>query len=112
MKAWLVGVKYVFFDEVSMLSCHDLFCLSHQMIQMTGVFDSPFGGLNMILAGDLAQLPLVIGREYSSLYSLTIRVQSNIHMSTARGFNQKGSLTPSDNSSDSTGEYKAEDTEQ
>lgn len=51
VKSRLEGVDYVFFDEVSMLS---------------------FGGLNMIFAGNFAQLPPVIGHEHSSLYSHTV----------------------------------------
>ena len=36
------------------------------------ILDSPFGRMNMIFAGDFAQLPPVIGREHASLYSRTV----------------------------------------
>ena len=61
LRAWLVGVEYVFFDEVSMLACRDLFRLSLQMIRITGDDQLPFGGMNMIFAGDFAQLPPPFG---------------------------------------------------
>ena len=77
-RACLVGIEYVFFDEVSMLSCQDLFCLSLQMIQLTGDVNSSFGGYNMIFAGDFAQLPPVISRESAALYSRTVGGHSNI----------------------------------
>jgi hypothetical protein len=78
LRARLLGVEYVFFDEVSMLSCRDLFRLSLQLIRITGDVDSPFGGMNMIFAGDFAQLPPVIGRESAALYSRTVGARSNI----------------------------------
>ncbi|KAF8815885.1 hypothetical protein BYT27DRAFT_7078712, partial [Phlegmacium glaucopus] len=34
--------------------------------------EDPFGGLNMIFAGDFAQLPPAIGQEHASLYSRTV----------------------------------------
>ena len=35
---------------------------------MMNNFDAPFGGLNMIFAGNFAQLLPVISHEYASLY--------------------------------------------
>jgi len=78
IRAWLVGVEYVFFDEVSMLSCQDLFRLSLQMVWVTGDDESSFGGLNMIPAGNFAQLPPIIGRDNAALYSRTVGACSNI----------------------------------
>ena len=57
----LEGVQYIFIDEVSMISCHDLFRISAQLARATNGFDMPFGGINMIFAGDFAQLPPVKG---------------------------------------------------
>ncbi len=51
-------VKYVFIDEVSMISCTDLYKISAQLALLRNEADSPFGGMNMIFAGDFAQLPL------------------------------------------------------
>jgi hypothetical protein len=72
VKARLDGVDYIFEDEVSMLACHEMYKQSSQMAKATGVFDQPFGGINMIFAGDFAQLPPVGG---ASLYSDVVKTQ-------------------------------------
>ena len=72
IKARLMGVDYVFFDEVSMLSARDLYRINHQLAKVLGVSDKPFGGLNMVFSGDFAQLPPAIGGEKVSLYSRVI----------------------------------------
>jgi hypothetical protein len=75
----LLGVEYVFLDEVSMLSAHDLYKISSQIALAMNAPDMPFGGLNMVFAGDFAQLPPVPGGEYSSLYSRRIgTISSNL----------------------------------
>ena len=72
VKSRLEGVDYIFLDEVSMLSCRDLYLISARLSRVMNNLDTPFGGLNMIFAGDFAQLPPVIGQEHSSLYSRTV----------------------------------------
>ena len=72
VKSRLEGVDYIFLDEVSMLSCRDLYLISARLARIRNNLDTPFGGLNMIFAGDFAQLPPVIGQEHSSLYSRTV----------------------------------------
>ena len=72
VKSRLEGVDYIFLDEVSMLSCRDLYLISARLARVMNSLDTPFGGLNMIFAGDFAQLPPVIGQEHSSLYSRTV----------------------------------------
>ncbi len=62
----LEGVDYIFLDEVSMLACHAMYKISSQLAKALNIHDIPFGGLNMIFAGDFAQLPPVGG---TSLYS-------------------------------------------
>jgi hypothetical protein len=57
IRARLDGVDYIFLDEVSMISCHDLYKISAQAAKAHGVYDEPFGGINFIFAGDFAQLP-------------------------------------------------------
>jgi len=69
VKARLEGVDYIFLDEVSMLSCHDMYNISSKLAKAMNIYDNPFGGMNMIFAGDFAQLPPVGG---SSLYSRTV----------------------------------------
>ena len=72
IKAWLTGVDYVFFDEVSMLSARDLYRINSQLAKIMNVADKPFGGLNMVFSGNFAQLPPTIGGEKVSLYSRVI----------------------------------------
>ena len=72
IKAKLVGVEYVFLDEVSMLSARDLYRINLQLARVFEKADIPFGGLNIIFSGDFAQLPPAIGGEHVSLYSRSI----------------------------------------
>ena len=53
----LDGVDYIFLDEVSMISCRDMYKISAQAAKARVVYDEPFGGINFIFAGDFAQLP-------------------------------------------------------
>jgi hypothetical protein len=53
----LKGVEYIFIDEVSMIACNELYAISSKLSSVTQAHDLPFGGMNMILAGDFAQLP-------------------------------------------------------
>ena len=57
IRAKLDGVDYIFLDEVSMLSCHDMYKISSQCAKARGEYNEPFGGINFIFAGDFAQLP-------------------------------------------------------
>jgi hypothetical protein len=68
----LQGVDYIFLDEVSMLSCHDMYKISCQLCKVMNAPSVPFGGLNMLFAGDFAQLPPPLGGENVSLYSRVI----------------------------------------
>ena len=68
----LQGVDYVFMDEVSMLSAHDMFKISAQLCKVMNNPTTPFGGLSMLFAGDFAQLPPPMGGENVSLYSCVI----------------------------------------
>src|ERR1700692_1029594 len=71
----LDGVNYMFLDEVSMLSCHDLYNISAQLAKAFNEPDKPFGGLNMNFLGYFFQLPPVGGGESVSLYSGSIGTQ-------------------------------------
>ena len=72
LRARFEGVNYIFLDEVSMLSCHDMYRISSRLSKILNVSDLPFGGMNMLFAGDFAQLPPAIGQEHSALYSRTV----------------------------------------
>ena len=52
------GVDFLFNDEVSMIGCKLLYQISEALIKAKGN-NSPFGGINIIFAGDFAQLPPV-----------------------------------------------------
>jgi hypothetical protein len=62
----------MFLDEVSMLSYRDMYMISEWLARIMNNLDIPFGGMNMIFAGDFVQLPPVIGQENASLYSRTV----------------------------------------
>jgi PIF1-like helicase len=68
----LLGVEYIFLDEVSMLSARDLYKISSSLARALDRPDSPFGGMNMLFAGDFGQLPPAVGGERVSLFSRVI----------------------------------------
>jgi hypothetical protein len=77
VKSRLEGVEYVFLDEVSMLSARDMYKISHQLSCVLNIYDKPFGGMNIVFAGDFAQLPPAIGGENISLYSRFIGARAS-----------------------------------
>jgi hypothetical protein len=52
------GVDYLFVDEISMVGCAFLYEISHALSVAKGN-DLAFGGINVVFAGDFAQLPPV-----------------------------------------------------
>src|SRR5882762_4716898 len=70
VRSRLKNVEYIFIDEVSMLDCSNMYNISSQMSLALQISSEPFGGKNMIFAGDFAQLPPP--RRSPSLYSQTI----------------------------------------
>ena len=50
----LQKVDYVFMDEVSMLSCRDMHVIGNRLCKVKNNLSMPFGGMNMIFAGDFA----------------------------------------------------------
>lgn len=63
------GVGYILLDEHSMLDCRALCLISARCCDAIGYFEKPFGGINVILCGDFAQLPPVKGQ---TLYSRNV----------------------------------------
>jgi len=57
IRANLDGVDYIFLDEVSMMSCRDLYKISAQCAKARDVHGEAFGGISFVFAGDFAQLP-------------------------------------------------------
>jgi hypothetical protein len=74
----LDGVDYIFLDEISMVACHELYQISASLAKARNMTETPFGGLNMIFAGDFAQLKPVFG---SPLYSHTVGTSLDASMS-------------------------------
>lgn len=60
----------ILLDEISMVDCESLYNISAQLCLAMDVKDKPFGGMNIILAGDFAQLPPPGGKP--PLYSETV----------------------------------------
>lgn len=85
----LDGVDYIFLDEVSMLSCHDMYRICAQLAKAFNVHDKPFGGKNIVFSGDFAQLPPVGGRESSSLYSGSIGAYAHSRLTV---YNQESAI--------------------
>ena len=77
VRAHLQGVQYIFVDEVSMIACHELFKISARLAQIANVHNAPFGGFNVIFAGDFTQLPPVFG---SALYDQSMERYLDSHM--------------------------------
>ena len=58
--------------KISILSAHAMYKISAKLSKVLNMPDKPFGGKNMIFAGDFGQLPLPMGGEHVSLYSNSI----------------------------------------
>ncbi|KAK0472966.1 hypothetical protein IW261DRAFT_1570336 [Armillaria novae-zelandiae] len=70
VKEHLHSVDYVFLDEVSMLSCANMYRISSRLSLILNNGDVLFRGMNMIFAGDFTQLPPPMGGKSASLYGL------------------------------------------
>ena len=82
MVSRLRGVEYIFFDEVSMLSCSKLYAIATRLAKLNNNTTAPFGGMNMIFSGDFAQLPPVFEGSSYALYSGTVgAIQTDRHLS-------------------------------
>ena len=66
----MTWVKYIFVDKVFIISCRDIYIINKQLALSQANSDIPFGGMNIIFAGDFAQLPPVMAKP---LYDHTIR---------------------------------------
>ena len=66
-----------------MLSCKNLFAISKRLSTIQNCHDMPFGGINVVLCGDFAQLtpvkgvPLYSGDLFSDKSSMTTSDQEN-----------------------------------
>lgn len=85
----LTAVSYILIDEHSMLNCRMLCAISARCCEAMGVFEQPFGGLNVILCGDFAQLPPVKGYP---LYSKSVSLRQTPRQKVAEQENTIGKL--------------------
>jgi hypothetical protein len=69
-------LRDVFIDEISMVSCNALYSISTRLALCLGEPNEPFGGMNMIVAGDFGQLPPVNAKP---LYSPDSTVSPIMH---------------------------------
>ncbi|GFU16293.1 ATP-dependent DNA helicase [Trichonephila clavipes] len=58
-RAFFKYVKVLIVDEISMIGAELLAQIDSRLKQITGNFDTNFGGLDVILIGDLRQIPPV-----------------------------------------------------
>jgi len=56
---WINGVICVIVDEVSMLGCDIFHKINSRLKPITALHDENFGGLHIVMCGDLRQLPPV-----------------------------------------------------
>ncbi|KAJ3541028.1 hypothetical protein NMY22_g4056 [Coprinellus aureogranulatus] len=89
VKERLTGVGYLLIDEQSMLNCRQLCAISARCCDALGIYEQPFGGLNVILCGDFAQLPPAKGY---SLYSHAVSLRQSPRQSVAEQENTIGKL--------------------
>ena len=57
----------IFIDEISMTSAHNITIIDSLCKRATEVYHKPFGGKQLVLVGDLYQLPPVISRDTQEL---------------------------------------------
>ena len=57
VRARLQNVEYVFIDEISIVDCRSMYDICAKMCAALWNDGTPFGGINIICAGDFAQLP-------------------------------------------------------
>ena len=67
-QTFFAKIDAVIIDEISMVRADLLDCVDKAMRLNTGKKDRPFGGVKMILIGDLYQLPPVVTSEESRLF--------------------------------------------
>jgi ATP-dependent exoDNAse (exonuclease V) alpha subunit len=83
-QAFFGKIDAVIIDEISMVRADLLDCVDTAMRLNTGKKDQPFGGIKMILIGDLYQLPPVVTNEEENLFK---GVYTSPYFFSARVFN-------------------------
>ena len=79
------GVDWLFIDEVSTIGCNLLVDIHNALVSATGCTD-PFGGINVIFAGDFAQLPPVMDTKlYARLDNKKLHAETKAGQKTTFG---------------------------
>lgn len=67
-RLWLKHVRTIIIDEVSMVSADLIDSVDRNLRYITGIWDQPFGGIQIVMFGDPYQLPPVVTREARQWY--------------------------------------------
>lgn len=62
-------IKYLLIDEISMVSAYTMDCID-EILRKAKNTNKAFGGIKLVVAGDLYQLPPVITKEYVKILNL------------------------------------------
>ena len=63
----LNGADYMFLDEVSMISCHELYNISARLARTFNEPNKPFSGLNILLVMENQFLSIVVALALRSI---------------------------------------------
>lgn len=83
----LKAIDLLVIDEVSMLRADILDAIDYRMRSVKGNYQVPFGGVQVLLIGDLYQLPPVVKEEEWTILS---RFYNSIHFFQAKALQQSG----------------------
>ena len=83
----LKAIDLLVIDEVSMLRADILDAIDHRMRSVKGNYQVPFGGVQVLLIGDLYQLPPVVKDEEWTILS---RFYNSMHFFEAKALQQSG----------------------
>lgn len=65
---WLKEIRTIIIDEVSMVSADLMDSVDRNLRYITGIWDAPFGGIQIVMFGDPYQLPPVVTKEAAKWY--------------------------------------------
>ncbi|QYH38299.1 AAA family ATPase [Algoriphagus sp. NBT04N3] len=86
-KSVLRSIDLLVIDEVSMLRADILDAIDYRMKSVKGNFNQPFGGVQVLLIGDLYQLPPIVKDHEMAILG---RFYSSMHFFEAKALNQSG----------------------
>lgn len=86
-KKVLQAIDLLIIDEVSMLRADMLDAIDYRLRSVKGNFQEPFGGVQVLMIGDLFQLPPIVGREE---WPMLNRFYKSMHFFEAKVLQQAG----------------------